>query len=241
MRKFVFLLIVFGYALLSKGATTQQYSNGILSGFCISDSLLTKSRAWDATKRWIATRMDSKNANIAYENIDEGTLIIKGKYRDADNGLFCVKYGFIIPYVKFELEINISDDSYCAKYNNISYEPIVGYGDTPYGSNILLNRLLNEMDEIKTLMLRQGEVWTLDNDFFLKGDNLKSQINEANKKMEDKSISKKERKQYKKFYEANNGRDGVYHNVKMAAHRLVFDTLLLDGNLETIIESTIEK
>lgn len=241
MKKLLFFLLVICFTLSLRGATTQQYSNGILSGFCITDSLISKSAAWDATNRWIATQMDSKNARVVYENVNEGTLIIKGRYKDADNRLYSVQYDFITPYVNYELEINVSDGSYCAKYNKINYEIIIGYGNTPYGLNIILNRIINEIDEIKKIMSHKGEIWALDNDFFKAGDDLNSQITEAKNRMDDKSISKKERKQYKKFYEANAGRDGIYHHTKMAAHRLVFDTLLSDGNLESIIWATTPK
>lgn len=241
MKRLLFLLIVICSTISSWGESSHQYSNGILSGFCMLDSMISKPAAWEATNRWIATQMDSKDAHIVYENVNEGTLIIKGRYKDTNNGMFCVRYDFIIPYVSYELEINISDGSYCAKYNKINYEPIVGYGDVPYGLGILQQRILNEMNEIKGIMLDKGEVWLIDNDFVNKGNSLNTKIKEAKIKKEDKSLSKKERKQFKKYYEENNGREGIYHNVKMAAHRLVFDTLLSDGNLQSIIQSILSK
>lgn len=239
MRKLVILFITV-FSAINLWAVED---SGLITDFCISDSLLNKKVAWDATKRWLATCMDSKNATIAYENYDEGTMIIKGWYKDTDNYLSCVREGLIVPYVNYELEINVSDNSYCAKYNKIVYEPrsVGGYMDYSYMSKYMLQRLINEMGEIKNLMIRKGEKWTINNDIVRKGDELDAKIKEAQTKMDDKTIPKKERKQYKKYYEENNGRESVYLYIKLAAHRLVFDTLLLDGNLESIIRSTITK
>lgn len=105
----------------------------------------------------------------------------------------------------------------------------------------MIQLLINEMREIKDLMISKGEKWTINNDFIRKGKELDDRIEEAKEKMEDKSIPKKERKQYKKYYEENNRRESVYFYSKNAAHRLVFDTLFLDGNLASIISNNPQK
>ena len=241
MKKLFLLFILFFSTILLWGENTAQFSNGLLTGFCITDSLINKSTTWNLTKKWLATNMDSKQARIVFENAKDGSIIIKGRYKDTNNSLYCVKYGAIIPYISYELEINISNGSYCAKYNKIAYEPVISYGDIPYNLKIILDRIINEMEEIKKITLDKGESWIIDNDFIKKGEKLKSQIDEAKFKMNDKSLSKKERNQYKIFYEKNIGRDVVYHAARIASHRLVFDTLLLDNNLESIIKSSIVK
>lgn len=193
--------------------------------FSINDSILTKSKCWEVTKKWVATALDSYGAYVAYENEDKGEMIIKGRYKDSNNRLWAVQESFIIPYISFEIEINMRDGLYFAKYSKVSYVFKNGYGGRVSGySKIFLLRMKNELEEIQDLMISKGEDWVIDESFEINGEEWSRKIKEAEERQNDKSISKKERKKYNQFYEENVGRDAVYHNVNYGVHRLVYDT-----------------
>lgn len=219
MKKF--LLIFVGLALCSsinaEGAISREFS--------ITDSTLTKLKCWEVTKKWVATVLDSYGAYIAYENENKGEIIIKGKYKDSNNSLWTVKESFVIPYINFEIEINMRDGLYSAKYSKVSYGFNNGYGGSVSGyPKIYLLRMKNELNEIRDLEIYNGDNWNIDESFEIKRKEWSEKVREAEIKQNDKSISKKERKTFKEFYEENVGRDAVYHNVCYGTHRFIYDT-----------------
>lgn len=196
-----------------------------LKEFSIEDSSLMKSRCWDATKKWVAITMDSYNARIAYEKEENGEMIVKGRCKDSNNRMWSVQNSFVIPYLEYEIEITMRDGYYSAKYTKIKYYFKSSYGESTYGmSELMLIRMRNELEVIEELLYSIGDTWEVDA-FFEKEYNLISEkIKEAEQKKNDKSLRKKERKEYGRIYEENVGKDAVYHSVKNGAHRLVYDT-----------------
>ena len=223
--------------LLMAIITIPSYASILDRSIEIENPLLKKEVCWEKTKMWVVTAMDTFNAYIAYEDFNTGKIIVKGEYKDTENTLMAVKNDFIKANVSYELEITCNDGFYSAKYNKIMYDCQTSYGDYSL-SSFMLEWVKQELETIMDITIEKGNVWTVDSYFDSKYNETNANVEEAKLKMEDPTLKKKERKKYKRYYEANRHKPSVYFYVKHAAHNLVYKSLF-NGGLEHTIEQTI--
>ena len=191
----------------------------------IKDSLLQKRAVWDKTKLWVAKDMDKYNAKISYQNYDNGIMIIKGDYKKEDKGLSSEREGLLTLYVDYELEINCSDGQYSAKYNSISCRTKTGYANFSYMSDFMINVIKQELEVIVDIMREKGEKFEIDDDYFdSEYQKEKSLVEEAEKKKDDKTLKRSERKNHKRYYEKNRWKPTVYSEIKSVAFDLCYKT-----------------
>lgn len=190
----------------------------------IENPSATKIKSFETVKKWIATTLDSKNASIKYENVEDGTIVVNGDYKDTESLLWSVKYGFISAHVSYQLEIKCDEGYVYAKFNKIDYSTKSLYGDYSL-STFVLERISDELKAITELEIKKGKVWSIDDDFVRQYEELGSAIKDAEQKKDDNNIPKKERKKYKKFYEDNKIKGTVYFYVNCVRIDLEYDVI----------------
>lgn len=178
----------------------------------LADSTLTMSQKMDGVKRWVVSNEDNYGLRIAYENPTQGTIIVKGQFRDNNNSLICVREDFIRPIASFVIEINCSNANISAEMTEASYEYItVGYGDYYSLSNYFLKCCIQEMEEIQNIISRHGEkVNCYDSYFEEMAKQYDTNVSEAEKIEQDATMPKRERKKAKKYLEDNQRRGWPY-------------------------------
>lgn len=178
----------------------------------INDSTITLTQAWDGVMRWVVTNEDNYGMRIAYENLSTGTMIIKGKFRDDNNILQCVRNDLMRPIASFTIEVNCSNGGVTAEMTEANYEYKVGYGSvyslrTPY-----LEICQQEMEEVVRIMRYKGEkVNCYDSWFEETAEEYSAKKKEAEDTEVDETAPKKERKKAKKYLEQNRWRSTPYN------------------------------
>ena len=201
-----------------------------MSGFAdfrsitIKDSLLQKKTTWDRTKLWVVRDMDKYNARISYQDYDTGIMIIKGKYKSSDDGLYSEREGLLTFYVDYEIEIHCNDGEYYAKYNDINCCVNVGYASFSYMSDFMLEIIKQELAAMKEIMSEKGEEFDIDDYFESEYDNISALVDEAETKKDDKNLKKSERRKYKKYYENNHWKPMVYSHIISIGFQLCYNT-----------------
>lgn len=196
----------------------------------LSDSTLTMSQKMDGVKRWVVSNEDTYGLRVVYDNPTQGTMIIKGQYRDRNNSLICVREDFIRPIASFVIEISCSNANISAEMTEASYEYItVGYGDYSSLSSYFLKCCIQEMEEIQKIISRHGDkVNCYDLYFEEMAEHYDTKVSEAEKIEQDDTLSKKERKKAKKYLEDNQRRGWPYRYVNSMPTHTVLD--LFYGN-----------
>ena len=85
MKKFLFLFVF----LFSCSVSFAAYER------TIKDSRIKKEECFERIKKWVATTLHSKSAEISYEDFPSGTLVINGYYEDTEPTLMAIRYDFI--------------------------------------------------------------------------------------------------------------------------------------------------
>lgn len=203
----------------------------------INDPNLNKEVCWETVKYWVASNLDSRNAYIAYENWDLGKMLIKGEYRDNDSRLQSVENDFVRPYVSYEIEVNCSEGHFKIEFTKVNYKFKSWAGNAYSLDEYTIKRCHAELDEIINIMKSKGDVWEYDYDYFKqRNEKLSAEADEAKKKSEDKSLKKKQRKQYVELWAENSSKSFVSSSVSLAVHKLI----MCKSSLYDAIKSTIE-
>lgn len=131
----------------------------------IEDSLITKSESFELAKLWIATKLDSYNAIITYEDKSSGKIVVKGRYKDTKSNLISLYYGFVRAYVSFQLEISCFDRKVSASLNKVDYTIESLGGDYSSMGKTALNNIIKELKAMVEMKEKLGEVWTINSSF----------------------------------------------------------------------------
>lgn len=202
----------------------------------IEDSRIIKSEVFEVVKKWIVLTLDSYDATISYEDKSSGSIVIKGKYKDDNNILMAKMLKFVIPYVIFQLEIQCEDGKLMAHFNKIEYT-YVTLDESSYGlNNRVLDTLIRELEAIKSLMIRKGEQWTIDDSFENEYERLRISMNQARGGKDNSSLSRKERREFKQYYERNEAKYDVFKYAVEAKNKVgeIILTKNNDGLLDVV-------
>ena len=204
---------------------------------------LDKKKCWDKTLIWLSTTMDQYDARIKYQDYESGTIIVKGEFFDKSNYLQAARHDFVKPMFGYTLTITCNEGSYKAEFSDLTYRFRSGRGDLSL-STFTLEWIKQELEEIAHISYVKGDVWEIDDYFKKRYDELRKEVDEAEKLKDDESLKKKERKKHKRFYESNNSKPSVYSSVTSTAFSFPYETLRgsFDGKrigLKDIIESAL--
>lgn len=147
----------------------------------VEDSLLTKSESFELAKFWIATKLDSYNALITYEDKTTGRIVVKGKYKDTKSNLMSLYYGFTRAYISFQLEISCSEGKVSASLNKVDYTIEALGGDYSSMGKTALNNIVKELKAMVEMKEELGEVWSINNSFMEKAELLYAHDSESGK------------------------------------------------------------
>lgn len=164
--------------------------------------------------RWVVANEDKYGTRIAYENPSTGSMIIKGEFRDDNNGLQCVRNDLINPFASFTIEVNCAERQVTAEMTEANYEYKVGYGSIYSLRTFILKWCKQEMEEIERIIRYKGDkVSCYDQYFADTAEEYETKKEKAEGIEKDETISKKERKKAKKYLEDNRWRGNPYRYV----------------------------
>lgn len=202
----------------------------------LEDPNLTKEACWEIVKLWVVSDMDDRDAYIAYQNYESGKMLIKGEYVDGDNRMQSVQNKFVRPYIGYEIEVNCEDGCFEAKFTKATYR-FKSWAGNPYSlDDFTLKRCYSEMEEIKDVMYIKGEVWDAGDYFSKRRDELEKLSDEAEAKMGDETLKKKQRAMYREQYFEYSSKSSVHHAVNHSIHNLVMSLHKLYKNVKNTIE-----
>ena len=209
----------------------------------VEEPNLNKEKCWDKTLIWLATTMDEYDAHIKYQDYESGTIIVKGEFVDKDNYLSAVRNDFVRPMVGYTLTITCNDGYYKAEYSDLTYRFRSARGDLSLPT-FLLEWIKQELEEIAHISYVKGDVWEIDDYFKKRYEELRKEVDEAEKLKDDESLKKKERKKYKRFYDDNHCRPSVYSSVNSTGFGFPYQSFYGSYDrkrigLKKIIESTL--
>lgn len=206
----------------------------------LNDSTLTMSQKMDGVKRWVISNEDIYGLRIAYDNPAQGTMIVKGQFRDRNNSLVCVREDFIRPIASFIVEISCSNGKISAEMTEASYEYItVGYGDYYSLSKYFLKCCIQEMEEIQNIISQKGEKVNCYDLYFEEMAKLyDTKVSDAEKIEKDETHSKKERKKAKKYLEENQQREWPYRYVNFMPTHTALELFYGDKGLNKYVSTT---
>ena len=183
---------------------------------------------------------NSYDTTISYENEESGRIIIKGKYRDGDNYLMARVLKYVLPYVSFQLDIQCDNGRVSLQITNVEYSYVV-INESAYGlGDEALKILMSELRAIRSLMIRWGEVWTINDSFEQAYQTLESSVGEAKRVKDDKSLSRKERKKFKEYFERNDVKCSVYRYAVWAKSNVDEVVFKKKDSLADVLNSYIE-
>ena len=208
----------------------------------IEDSRIKKEEIYEVIKKWALTTLDSKDVTILYEDKSGGDIIIEGKYIDNHNSLASCIGHYVLPYVTYHLEIRCDSGSVKAEFTQFKYSYTSLNKSTYTLTDKARRMLIKDHEAILKVMRKSGGSFAIDEDIENEYNKLKPLIDEARKKKDDKSLSGKERRESKNFYEANNSLYEVYSAAHWAEYFIKQD--IYDKNvtgLRFFINNYLEK
>lgn len=230
MKKF--LLIIFLFAI-----TLDATAFHPLKSFEFINPKLSKETCWEIVKLWTISDMNDRNARIVYENKDTGKMLISGKYRDkTDTQLDTYKDNVLVPYVSYEIEIFCSDGKITFSFKNVKYSFKIRNFNQYSLDDFTLQRYSYELEEVKDIMMVKGEEWEIDDYFTKRNSELNQLVNEAQSKMNDEKLKKKQRAIYQKQFSEYVSKSKVSHTVKQAVHKLMMQSSELYKNIKSTVE-----
>lgn len=212
MKKLLFLFI-----LLMNVCSVYAYN------IIIEDSRIRKDDIYEVIKKWALTTLDSKDVTILYEDKSSGNIIFEGKYIDKHNNLSSGVLQYVLPYVKFQLEICCDSGSVTAEFLNLKYSYESLNKSTYYLNDYIRKELIREHEAIIKVMRKSDGAFDIDETIENEYNRLKPLIDDARNKKDDKTLSSKERREYKYFYEANEKLYEVYSAAYWAEYYIKTD------------------
>ena len=107
--------LLFSFVLLMNVCSVYAYN------IIIEDSRIRKDDIYEVIKKWALTTLDSKDVTILYEDNSSGNIIFEGEYIDKHNGLSSSILHYVLPYVKYQLEIRCDSGSVTAEFIKLKY------------------------------------------------------------------------------------------------------------------------
>ena len=189
----------------------------------IEDSRIRKDDIYEVIKKWALTTLDSKDITILYEDKSSGNIIFEGEYIDKHNGLSSSILHYVLPYVKYQLEICCDSGSVTAEFIKLKYS-YTSLNKSSYTlTNTMRSLLIKEHEAIIKVMRKSEGAFDIDDAIENEYNRLKPLIDDARMKKDDKTLSSKERRENKSFYEANKSLYEVYSAAHWAEYYMKID------------------
>lgn len=186
----------------------------------IEDSRIRKDDLYEVIKKWALTTLESKDVSVLYEDKSSGSIIFEGKYIDNDNGLSSRIMHYVLPYVIYQLEIHCDSGSVTAEFIKLKYSYMSLNKSTYSLNNYARSLLIKEHEAIIKVMRKSDGAFDIDETIENEYNRLEPLIDDAWKRKDDKTLSSKERRESKKFYEANKSLYEVYSAAHWAEYHM---------------------
>ena len=189
----------------------------------IEDSRIRKDDIYEVIKKWALTTLDSKDITILHEDKSSENIIFEGEYIDKHNGLSSSILHYVLPYVKYQLEIRCDSGSVTAEFIKLKYS-YTSLNKSSYTlTNTMRSLLIKEHEAIIKVMRKSEGAFDIDDAIENEYNRLKPLIHDARMKKDDKTLSSKERRENKSFYEANKSLYEVYSAAHWAEYYMKID------------------